>query len=316
MPQKSDGESSEMDSKSRLDGECEIQRQDTNIMRPKLLTKLAREVVPRPLRNWLRSPSRSAEWLWDSAMFSIGTTKTLQLGPNLSLICHPRAYRIAYRDQVRDPEQGEEFRNFVSYCGRDMSLFDIGSHYGIFSLVAAHFGGTAIAVDPSPTATRMIRTQADLNKCTDRIQIIQAAVSNAGGEIDLLSTGVFSDGYFQMATGRSKREVTRTGAITIDQMVRQFGNPTHIKIDVEGHEAAVLRGASAALKQISPLLFVELHNEMIRTNGGDPASSLDELAQLGYETFTSAGDSIQRSVILDSPIIRIVARRILPARQR
>ena len=63
------------------------------------------------------------------------------------------------RDQITDPEQSLEFRNFARCCKSGMRLFDIGASYGVFSLTAAHFGGTAVAVDPSPVATRLIRVQ-------------------------------------------------------------------------------------------------------------------------------------------------------------
>lgn len=278
-------------------------------MPSKLITQLAREVVPRPVRNWLRSPSQSAEWLWDSAQFSLGTTKSLAVDPGWSMICHPRAYKVAHRDQIQDEEQSAEFRNFISHCCPGMVLFDVGAHFGVFSLTAAHFGGTAVAVDPSPTATSMIRTQAALNHWEDKIQIVCAAVSDAEGEIELLNSGVFSNGYFKFAAGRSKKDLTRTPATTITQMARTYGNPTHIKIDVEGYEAAVLRGAGGALSQISPLLFLELHNEMIRNDGGNPSATLDLLDQFGYATFALSGEKISRLAILDKGIIRIVARR-------
>jgi len=190
-----------------------------------------------------------------------------------------------------------------------MLLFDIGAHFGVFSLAAAHFGGKAIAVDPSPIATRMISTEAALNGCENSIQVIQAAVSDRDGAMGLLSAGVFSQGYFKVARGRSRRELTQSPTITIDGMARQWGVPTHIKIDVEGHEAAALRGARATLSQCSPILFLELHTEMIRSDEGDPNGALDELSKLGYDTFSRNDTVVDRRAILEKPIIRIIARR-------
>src|SRR6267142_5642447 len=69
-------------------------------------------------------------------------------------------------------------------------------------------------------------------------QIVEACVSDADGEAQMLSSGVFSDGYMRMARGRSSSELTKTRAVTIDQLADQFGTPTHIKIDVEGYEGA------------------------------------------------------------------------------
>jgi hypothetical protein len=129
------------------------------------------------------------------------------------------------------------------------------------------------------------------------------------GTLELLNSGVFSAGYFSVTPGRPSSELTKTPAMTVDDMTRRFGAPTHIKIDVEGHEAAVLRGARATLSQFSPLLFLELHNRMVISAGGDPRASLNELAQLRYDTFTPGGDTIGMNAILARPLVRLVAKR-------
>ena len=88
----------------------------------------------------------------------------------------------------------------------------------------------------------------------------------------------------------------------------QFGPPTHIKIDVEGYEAAVVRGAKRTLTRWAPLLFLELHNEMIRSEGGDPSCVLDDLAEMGYEMSSVGSVRIERSAILQMPICRLVGK--------
>ena len=274
-----------------------------------LLKDVFRATVPREVRNWLRSPSKSAKWLSDSIRFSVGITNTLRFPSGYPIICHPHAYGIFRDAQINDFDQREEFRHFESHCSDKMLLFDIGAHFGAFSLAAAHYGGVSIAVDPSPMAVHMIVTESVLNGCKDQIRVIQAAASDAVGVLNMLNSGVFSAGYFKVASGRTRRDLTKTQAVTIDQMVVGFGPPTHIKIDVEGHEAAVLRGAKDTLSRYSPFLFLELHNEMVRLNGGDPNSSLDELARLDYRPYAFDGATLSRSSILEPSIVRCVAYR-------
>jgi len=274
------------------------------------LTTLVRRAVPRPLRNWLRSPSKSAEWMWDTARFHLGVTKTLSIAPNMRVAMHPHAYKVAWKAQIADPEESAEFQNFISYCRPDMFLFDIGAHYGLFSLAAAHFGGKAVAVDPSAIAIRMIVRQVALNHSDHKIRTLQAAVSDASGALQMLSSGVFSEGYFKLAAGRATSELTKIRAVTIDEMASEFGAPTHLKIDVEGHEAAALRGGRETFMRHSPILFLELHNQMVAADGGDPNAALDELQRLGYVPFSFAGDLLDRSTIFSKPITRVVARRV------
>jgi FkbM family methyltransferase len=155
----------------------------------------------------------------------------------------------------------------------------------------------------------MLGIEARLNKCSERIRILRAAVSDANSSIDMLNSGVFSDGYFKATRQRSKNELKRVQALMIHEMARQFGPTTHIEIDVEGHEAAVLRGGRATLSQFSPLLFLELHNEMVIAVGDSPSAALNKLAELRYGTFSTDGNAIGTHTILEKSIIRIVAKR-------
>ncbi len=271
---------------------------------------LVRRTVPRPLRNWLRSPSKSVEWMWDSARFSVGVTNTLEISPHVRIAMHPHAYKVACKAQVAEPEERAEFQNFLSYCNARMFLFDIGAHYGLFSLVAAHFGGQAVAVDPSAMAVRMIARQITLNHAEEKIRTLQAAVSDTSGALQMLSSGVFSEGYFKLVAGRAASELTKIRAVTIDEMTSEFGAPTHIKIDVEGHEAAALRGGGETFARHSPILFLELHNHMVAADGGDPNAALNELQTLGYAPFSFAGEVLDRPAIFSKPITRVVARRV------
>lgn len=276
---------------------------------PEVLKNIVRVTVPRDVRNWLRSPRKSAEWLYDSALYSCGTVRSIDVLPNVRLVCHPHAYKVYRNAQLDDPEQHEEFRSFVSHCRTSMVLFDIGAHFGIFSLTAAKLGGTAVAVDPSPISCRMLSRQRTLNACVEKIQILQAAVSDANGSIAMLSAGVFTPGYLRVERGRSQRELTKMPAVTIDDITCQFGVPTHIKIDVEGHELAALRGAKRTLRDSAPLVFLELHNDMIRSAFGDPVDCLAELNEHGYTMYLPSGELAEKSALLKRSIVRVVARR-------
>jgi len=273
------------------------------------LKQALRTLVPRSVRNWIRSPERSARWVWNCTLFSLGITRTLEMEPDWRIICHPHAYEVASRSQIGDREQADEIRNFRSHCWRGMLLFDIGAHYGIFSLAAVNAGGKSVAVEPSPVAAQMISIQAAINNCAESIQIVRAAASSEVGPMGLLSSGVFSDGYFRVARNRPASELIQTPGLTVDELTNQFGPPTHIKIDVEGHEMAVLRGGRVTLERHSPVLFLEVHNQIMTSEGGDPGALLDELARIGYNTFGLRGEPIKKCAILKYPIVRIVARR-------
>lgn len=244
----------------------------------------------------------------DWTKFSLGMTKPLPLTGDWSLVCHPYAYR-AGRSLILDPAQSEEFLAFLSHCHSQMLLFDVGAHFGFFSLAAARYGGTSIALDPSPMATHMIAIQARLNECLRKIHVLCVAASDKNGIIEMLGAGTFSYGFFRAVKGQTRRDITRVSAITIDEMTRRFGVPTHIKIDVEGHEGEVIRGARTTLNTCSPLVFLELHNDLIRSEGGDPDSVVSELLGAGYEAFDHDGRKARRTSLVAGTVVRALFRR-------
>src|SRR5437588_12876214 len=97
----------------------------------------------------------------------------------------------------------------------------------------------------------------------------------------------------------------------LDRLIKEFILLTiHVKMDVEGSELGVI---SVVVKLLSPdnapLLFIELHNEIVRQNGGSPTEMLRLLRTLSYEIFATNGDLIDDQEILNRPLIRIVAKR-------
>lgn len=280
-----------------------------------VIKQLLRATIPRNVRNWLRSPTRSLEWAWDEVRYAVGSNKVLEIRPGWSLVCHPASYRGAYQAQDADPDQIAEFDNFIRNSSPGMLLFDIGAHFGLFSLAALHYGGSdarSIAVDPSPMAVRFTKLQATLNHVSDRLQVVQASAGDCSGWQDMVAVGVLASGYYVAPSKEhSAGELTKTREITLDELAREFGvAPTHIKIDVEGYEAAVLRGAETILaRSPAPLLFIELHNEIIREGGGNPADTLALLRGYGYKAFTVDHHPIDEAAILSRSLVRIVASK-------
>lgn len=277
--------------------------------------RAARSFVPRAARNWLRSPSASAKWAWDSVKFLVGAKKVVQMRPGWSVTCHPAVYRCAYYAQNNDPEQIAEFDGFIRKASPGMTLLDIGAHFGLFSLAALHYGGPkarAIAVDPSPVAVSLLNTQAKLNHSTERLQIVQAAVSDRAGSESMIAVGVLANGYYVAPSEHyPASELSHTRSITLDGIVDELKViPTHIKVDVEGYEAAVLRGGHKLLSRTSaPLLFIEIHNEIVSSLRGDPEETVVLLRDYGYRTFMSNDLPITADEILRRPLIRVVAEK-------
>src|SRR5205823_9434581 len=280
--------------------------------------RLARFLLPREVRNWLRSPTGSMGWAWAQAKYLAGAKQVVQIRPGWSLICHPAAYRFAYSAQINDPDQVAEFDSFVQAITPGAVLFDVGAHFGLFSLATLHYGGptaNAVAVDPSPIAVEFIKKQAKLNGLSDRLHVLQAAAGDQAGWQAMVSVGILSSGYFvRPSSEHTNSELTLTPTVTLDKLVEDFKiSPSHVKVDVEGYELAVIEGSVKLLSKNAPVLFIELHNEIVRQNGGSPDEILRLLKTLRYEIFATNGNRLDDQAVLDRPLIRIVAKRIFAA---
>lgn len=138
-------------------------------------------------------------------------------------------------------------------------FFDIGANIGIYALLhnRRYPDGTAIAFEPTPNLVELGRSIASENHLAVRWE--QAAVSDSDGEATLyLSTR--SDASNSLVEGfrRAKGTVT-VPSVTIDSYIAKTGIvPSVVKIDVESHEPAVLRGATTMMRTHQPVIVVEM----------------------------------------------------------
>ena len=144
---------------------------------------------------------------------------------------------------------------------------DVGANLGLYTYFLARYSAHVYAFEPNPFPLRVLSRVADRN-----VTVLQMALSERGGEIDLVvpkgRRGWSNNGA---AVGRKFRGRTATVRVPcgrIDDLDLSAGPPGvgFIKIDVEGHELQVLRGAEATLRRDRPKLLIE--NEIAHVGGG------------------------------------------------
>ena len=137
--------------------------------------------------------------------------------------------------------------------------FDIGSNLGYFTLLMARVvgpEGRVVAFEPDPEMFSALgRNLARNNEETDRVAAIPNAVGAAKGKVRFARGWRATRGRIVPEGGDLEVEVT-----TIDDVAQRFGLPGLVKIDVEGAELEVLRGASTVLEEARPRLVVEIHS--------------------------------------------------------
>ncbi len=140
------------------------------------------------------------------------------------------------------------------------TFIDVGANVGTFVVLAAAVAGTrVIAVEPVSETAGRLWENVQLNGCTDRVELRRVA---AGAERSSV-TMIVDDGATNRVAAPADVAGHRTRIVHVLPLDEIVGNrkATILKIDVEGLEMDVLRGAAALLSDPG-LLAV-----MVETNG-------------------------------------------------
>lgn len=211
---------------------------------------------------------------------------------------------------IENADSRDEMASFIrlSRAASDEALLlDIGAHKGLFSIVHLALGARhrAVLLEPSRSLSSDAAAVLRLNGATDRGEVLTAG---AGGKNETRRIVADALGFAQPATGSSGEDVP---FLTVDRLCAERGIvPSIVKIDVEGAEAEVLRGARATLSAHRPIICLELHFDVLERRGESVGALLGELAAIGYRFESPAGRPLtpwrlRRSLMA---IVRVVAR--------
>jgi FkbM family methyltransferase len=176
---------------------------------------------------------------------------------------------------------------------RGGTFIDIGGNKGDFALLAAKIAGAGsrvICVEPEPTNASWIRKSVALNNYN--IEVHEMALSDGKGDA-VLHLGKMS-GFHTILDGVPNHE--QVGAVTVklqtlDALLSERGidRVDLIKIDVEGAEMKVLRGATQTLSRNQNLtLLLDVHPHL----GVNPDEVVSFLSSHGFHIYRM-GDTPQ-----------------------
>lgn len=176
------------------------------------------------------------------------------------------------------------FRQLVR---RGSTVYDIGSYIGFYSLLSGELTGPTgkvFAFEAVPRNAVRINENIQLNDM-EWVACVPKAVGDGNGKASWKDAG--RDDWHQVVL-QEKSEWNPVETISLDAFVFQENHPppNFMKIDVEGAEESVLRGAQKVLARFKPTIICELHGET-------PARAVfNRLSRLGYEMSNSQGEPI------------------------
>jgi FkbM family methyltransferase len=187
--------------------------------------------------------------------------------------------------QFRD--QRGEIRSLVSALAKDEVAVDVGANKGAYipALSRAVSNGRVVAFEPQPVLADYLRRACAAARF-ENVTVEAAGVSSAAGAMTLYIPGAEeSSPGATLESVIENRESCRHIQVPVVTLDAYFaGERRHIgglKIDVEGHELAVLQGAVELIRAHSPRIVVECENRHLRA--GSVYDVLDFLRSLGYE---------------------------------
>lgn len=174
------------------------------------------------------------------------------------------------------------------------TAIDVGGHIGFFTMqMAAMVGasGRVYAFEPLDTNAELLERSIAENRFADRIVFQRVAVGASSGMATLTfpAETLNSGGAYLLRDGTAPltgNQMTRVPAVALDDLA--IKRPVRlIKMDVEGAEPQVLRGAQRLLREDRPTLLSELHpTQLDRASGASADDFLAQIRAMGYRAHT------------------------------
>ncbi|UFH35701.1 FkbM family methyltransferase [Flavobacterium acetivorans] len=150
----------------------------------------------------------------------------------------------------------EDSMFLLHHLKKNHLFIDIGANVGHYSLLAAGIcESRVIAFEPIPSAFSKLKKNIDLNNLNGKVKIFNLGI---GDENTFLNFTTNRDAMNSVAQEYDS-EIIRVGVKTLDAIL-EGEKPTFLKIDVEGYEYFVLKGAKRVLANESlKYIIIELN---------------------------------------------------------
>jgi FkbM family methyltransferase len=205
--------------------------------------------------------------------------------PGDRLVCHfPQGESVRLAAAFRQVTwNAEEYHAFKSDIAAGDTVLDVGANLGAYAVLFGQWVGPAgrvFAFEPAPEARRGLERHVALNGLGDRIVVRPEAMSEREGTVRFRASGPHGDNRIMKIDGDDASDRIDVATTSIDAFCRERNlQPRFIKVDVEGAELDVLRGARATIAAAGTSLdlYVEMHPHLWPAFGTSQAEIEGEL---------------------------------------
>ncbi len=178
----------------------------------------------------------------------------------------------------------------------DKDMLDVGANVGFFSIFCAQLishKNSVLSVEPTPLALQYLKNNVERNHCSKNIRIFEGVVSDEEKPMKLNvipGNEEYSSlkGIKHPAVAGKDAQWLEVQSSTIDSLVTKYNlSPGLIKIDTEGAEFQVLKGAAATLEQHKPVILCELSDTLLSESGNNADTVVQYLEGFGYRVINA-----------------------------
>lgn len=163
-------------------------------------------------------------------------------------------------------------------------ILDVGANIGYYSLNFAKKAstGSVFSFEPDKKNFQKLIQNIELNEFPN-IYVYQIALGSKNKEVNIERVDPKNSGANRIAV-HSRLNTSKVNMMTLDNWSEPFNfkGIDWIKIDVEGWELEVIKGAKKILSSHKPKLFIELSDINLKNYGSSPKKLLELLFSLGY----------------------------------
>lgn len=187
-----------------------------------------------------------------------------------------------------DGTERKSYERLFSLCQPGFNVIDVGANIAYTTLVMGKRSSSGIVLGFEPDPINFDQASMNLKENEPHhVRLFRKGLGEVAGN-------AYLEERLENCRGANRVAINDKGIafemVTLDQILGEisFGKVDLIKVDVEGYEVKVLRGAGKTLSQYRPQLFLEVDEGNLKEQGDSASSLISLLQSYGYTSFLQA----------------------------